>query len=147
MFLQSWETTPRWCLPAGRNKRILASPLASTRSLGKPLIIEASSHLGMKWMGQCWMFPPEAHTSANSLSCQVYCVLNFNHWHIYASHTRRLRLQTGVTFQWKARQRAQLWPITPAAARTTNGEDSCPLNQTGTCALSSHSALKYSASQ
>lgn len=77
-------------------------------------------------MGQCWMFPPEAHTSANPPSCQVYCALNFNCCYIYASNTRRLRLQTGITLKQKARQGAK-------HAKTMEGGDSWPLDSQSTC--------------
>lgn len=90
------------------------------------------------------MFPPEVHTSANSLSFQVYSALNFNCWHIYASHTRRLRLQAAVTLQLKARQGAQLWLNVPSAAQNMKGGDSCPLDKPTACPLSPCAALKYS---
>lgn len=90
------------------------------------------------------MFPPEAHTSANPPSFQIYCALNSNCWHMYASDTRRLRLQTGITLQQKARQGEQMRFNIPAAAQTMEGGDSCPPDQPTACALSSCSALKYS---
>lgn len=142
MLLESWETTPRWCLPAGRDKKILASSWNCDQVSG-----QAHSHRGK--------FLPWHETdgavldvsSRGTYQCQspfLPCLLHFNCWHIHASHTRRLRLQTGITLQGKASQGAQVWFNVPAAAQTMEGGDSCPLDQPRACALSSRSALKCS---